>query len=352
MDHVAMKSKRRTLALLGVAVCCVVGIARLKVASSGAEMTTAAQAFVETLSDDLRSQTMMGYEVPQRTEWHYIPKPTRKGLQVKGMSEKQRKAAFALLNSALSTIGYDKARKVMQLESILHELEKGRSNRMVRDAERYYFTLFGEPTAEGRWGLSVEGHHLSLNFVVEHNQVISSTPTFYGANPGILLADYGSGFEKGLRVLAEEEQLAFDLLNSLSAEQRKKAVVADKAPNDVRDAGKAAPPLSPAAGLPAGEMTPKQVAILQDLIDAYAHNLPQDVAQERLSTIEKDGFDGITFAWAGADEPGVGHDYRVQGKSFLIEFNNTQPDSAGNPANHVHSVWHNRAGNFALPVDE
>jgi hypothetical protein len=99
-------------------------------------------------------------------------------------------------------------------------------------------------------------------------------------------------------------------------------------------------------------MTPKQVAILRTLIDVYAHNLPEDVAQERLSTIEKDGIDGITFAWAGADKPGAGHDYRVQGKSFLIEFNNTQPDSAGNLANHIHSVWHNRAGNFAIPVDE
>jgi Protein of unknown function (DUF3500) len=347
-----MKSNRLTLILVALAVCGAIGFARLKVASSGAEMTSAAKAFVETLSDDQRSQAMMAYDVPQRTDWHYIPKPTRKGLQVKEMDDAQRMAAFQLLNRALSTVGYEKARKVMQLENILHELEKGRSSRMVRDPERYYFTLFGEPSAEDRWGLSVEGHHLSLNFVVDHNKVISSTPTFYGANPGILMADYGPGFKKGLRVLAKEEQLAFDLLNSLSTEQRTTAIVADKAPNDVRNAGKSSPPLSPPAGLPARGMTPKQVAILRALIDVYAHNLPADVAQERLSTIEKDGIDGITFAWAGADKPGAGHDYRVQGKSFLIEFNNTQPDSAGNLANHIHSVWHNRAGNFAIPVDE
>ena len=347
-----MKSNRLSVALLVLAACAAVGFARLNVASSGAEMTSAAKAFLDTLSDVQRSGAMMAYDVPQRTDWHYIPKPTRKGLQVKEMNDAQRKAAFELLNSALSAVGYDKARKVMRLESILHELEKGRNSRWARDPERYYFTLFGKPSAEGRWGLSVEGHHLSLNFVVDHNKVISSTPTFYGANPGILMADYGPGFKKGLRVLAAEEQLAFDLLDSLSAEQRKKAIVADKAPNDVRDAGKTSPPISPPAGLPAREMTPKQIAILRALIDAYAHNLPDDVAQQRLSTIEKDGIDGITFAWAGADTPGVGHDYRVQGKSFLIEFNNTQPDAAGNPANHIHCLWHNRSGNFALPVDE
>ncbi|REK19296.1 MAG: DUF3500 domain-containing protein [Planctomycetota bacterium] len=346
-----MRSNRFYVALLAVAVLAA-GAASLKLASTGSSMTAAAEKFVATLSPAEKAETVLPYDGPARTDWHYIPKATRKGLQVKNMSEAQRKAAFNLLDSALSSVGYKKARKVMQLESILHELEKNRQGGAIRDAERYYFTLFGDVAGDGPWGLSVEGHHLSLNFVVENDKVVSSTPTFYGANPGILLADYGEGFPKGLRVLKDEEQLAFDLLDSLDEQQRAKAIVADKAPSDVRDAGKASPPISPAAGLPAAEMTPKQVSILRSLIEAYAHNLPDDVAQERLSRIEKDGYDAITFAWAGADRPGVGHDYRVQGESFLIEFNNTQPDSAGNPANHVHSVWHNLEGNFALPVAE
>ena len=327
------------------------GAARFRPAASGPEMTTAAQQFIDTLSSEQRSETLLPYDGPARTDWHYIPKPSRKGLQVKNMSVGQRKAALELLGSALSAVGYGKATKIMQLESILHELEKSRVNGMIRDPERYYFTLFGQPSADSRWGLSVEGHHLSLNFVVDGNKVVSSTPTFMGANPGKLLADYGEGFPKGLRVLADEEQLAFDLLHSLNDEQRKQAIVADKAPNDVRDAGKASPPVSPAVGLPASQMTAEQVALLKKLITVYANILPADVAAERLAIIESNGIDGVTFCWAGADKPGIGHDYRVQGRSFLIEFNNTQPDSAGNPANHVHSVWHDLKGNFAIPVE-
>jgi Protein of unknown function (DUF3500) len=346
-----MTRNRISLALLVIAALAALGIARQRqlVADS---MTSTAQSFIETLSPEQRAEAVLSYDVPERTDWHYIPKPSRKGLQVKEMNDKQRTAAFAMLESALSQSGYDKARKVMQLEGILHELEKTKKGGAIRDPERYYFTLFGQVSPEGRWGLSVEGHHLSLNFVVDQNRVVSSTPTFYGANPGQLLADYGPGFPKGLRVLKMEETLAFDLLASLDESQRAKAVVADKAPNDVRDAGKASPPLSPPAGLPASEMTPKQVALLRQLITEYTANLPKDVASERLSAIERDGIDEITFAWAGPDKPGIGHDYRIQGKSFLIEFNNTQPDSAGNPANHVHSVWHNRAGNFAIPVED
>ena len=52
------------------------------------------------------------------------------------------------------------------------------------------------------------------------------------------------------------------------------------------------------------------------------------------------------FAWAGADKPGVGHQYYVQGPTFLIELNNTQTDASGNRANHIHSVWHDLARNW------
>lgn len=326
------------------------GFGYFRLTTTGADMTAAAQKFVGSLSDEQKAQAVLAYDAPQRTDWHFIPKPSRKGLQVKEMNDEQREAAHALLRSALSATGYGKANKIMQLEAVLRELEKTRTGSPLRDPQRYYFTLFGEPKANGRWGLSVEGHHLSLNFVVANNQVASSTPTFYGANPGVLLADYGPGFEKGLRVLADEEQLAFKLVESLSAEQKKKAILADTAPKDVRDAGKASPPISAAEGLSAGEMSPEQVAVLRSLIEAYANNLPADVAAERLSAIEREGYDGIRFAWSGATKPGVGHHYLVQGETFLIEFNNTQPDSAGNVANHIHSVWHHRAGNFDIPV--
>ncbi len=344
-------SNNRWTVLL-VMVACAATLAFARIAATGQSMTAAGKAFVDTLSDSQRAQTILPYDSEKRTDWHYIPKPSRKGLQIKEMSAAQRKAAHALLASALSAVGYSKATKIMELESVLDALEKNRENRLLRDPERYYFTLFGDPKDDGRWGLSVEGHHLSLNFVVDREQVVSSTPTFFGANPGVLRDDYGPGFPKGLRVLADEEQLAFDLLAALSDEQRAIAVIAPKAPRDIRDAGKAAPPEALSAGLAASEMSESQVDLLRKLIDAYVGNLPADVAAERLSAIEREGVDGIRFAWAGSDKPDVGHHYHVQGETFLIEFNNTQPDSAGNLANHIHAVWHDRSGNFAIPADE
>ncbi|HEY2893870.1 MAG TPA: DUF3500 domain-containing protein [Pirellulales bacterium] len=347
-----MQLKTNRIVPLVVAVGLTAGLGYAWLNTTAADMTKAGKAFLKSLSDQERSTALMPYDARERTDWHFIPKPTRKGLQVKNMNPEQRKAAFDLLHAALSASGYHKATKIMQLETVLRELEKSRAaGGPLRDPERYFFTLFGEVNSQGRWALSVEGHHLSLNFVVAGGKVVSSTPTFFGANPGTLMAEYGPEFPKGLRVLEKEEQLAFDLLSSLTAEQRAKAIVAAKAPNDVRDAGSASPPRSAPAGLSGAEMKPEQVATLKSLVAEYANNLPADLAGERLATIERDGYQAITFCWAGGDKAGVGHDYRIQGPSFLIEFNNTQPDSAGNLANHIHSVWHNLGGNFALPAD-
>ncbi len=345
-----MNSRRLQLVVILIGLAVAVGFGRPEPGSTGVDMSLAGDKFAKTLSEEQRAKTLLAFDTPLRTDWHFIPKPTRKGLQLTEMNDEQRAAALALLQSALSAAGYGKATKIMQLEGILHELEKQRTNAPLRDPQRYFFTLFGPPAADARWALSVEGHHLSLNFVIDHNQVVSSTPTFFGANPGVLLADYGPQFPKGLRVLAKEEELAFELLRSLSPEQRTVAVVAEKAPSDIRNAGSASPPVSPAAGLAASEMTEAQATILRSLIEQYAHNMPDDVARQRLAAIEKEGYSGIRFTWAGPDKPGVGHDYRIQGPTFLIEFNNTQPDSAGNLANHIHSVWHNLAGNFDIPI--
>ena len=66
-----------------------------------------------------------------------------------------------------------------------------------------------------------------------------------------------------------------------------------------------------------------------------------DIASERLAALRKAGLEKISFAWAGETERGKKHYYRIQGPSFLVEYDNTQNDG-----NHVHSVWRDFAGDF------
>ena len=318
---------------------------------AGVDMTVAAERFVESLDAKQRETTLLPYDSPTRFEWHFIPKEYRKGLQIKHMTDDQRKLAHNLLRSSLSEMGYTKATQIMELETLLNHLEMGKG-RFARDPYRYYFTLFGTPQKQGRWGLSVEGHHLSFNYVVEDSKIISSTPQFFAANPAELKEDYLPAFKKGMRVLAKEEQLAFDLVNALDKEQAKVAILDPTAPKEIRAAGEAQPPTDAAVGLSADKLAKPEQKLLRELINEYAQAMPEVVATQRLTAIEKAGFEKIHFAWAGATKPGIGHYYRIQGPTFLIEFVNTQPDAAGNPANHIHCVWRDMHGDFAVPIKQ
>lgn len=318
-------------------------------AHHGAEMALSAQHLLDSLTPEQLKITQLEYGTPQRYDWHFVPRAQRKGLQLRDMTDQQRTDAHKLLRNALSQVGYDKSVRIMELETLLAELEKARKNGPLRDPLRYYFTIYGKPSSSERWGLSVEGHHLSLNFVVAEGRVVSSTPQFMGTSPAIVKEDL-VGFEAGYRILRDEEVLGFKLVRLLSDEHRKTALIAEKAPADVRGAKQIHPPNTPAEGLPWSKMNDEQRVVLRQLIEVYAGAMPEAVAQERLDAIEQAGLDKIHFAWAGALEPGIGHYYRVQGPTFVIEFSNAAPDAAGNPANHIHCVWRDMRGDFGLPI--
>lgn len=346
-----MKTYRLFVVALAVLASASVFAATRWLVPTGEAMEDAAVAFSASLTDKQKETALVAdYNDARRVDWHFIPKPTRKGLQIKEMNDDQRKLAKGLLRSALSEVGYDKATKVMAMEAILRELEKSKVGGNIRDPERYYFTIFGKPKSGERWGLSVEGHHFSVNFVVEKGKVISSTPTFYGANPAESKNNIEPTVPKGTRVLAAEEDLAFKLIASMTDDQKKTAIVAEKAPADIQGPATPQPPPATKEGIEWGKLSDSQQKTLTDLIDVYAKNLPEDVANERIAKIAAAGKEKIRFIWAGAQKPGVGHYYRIEGPTFLIELVNVQADAEGNVANHIHSVWRDATGDFALPV--
>ena len=81
----------------------------------------------------------------------------------------------------------------MSLEEVLYLLEEGdrEERRAKRDPQKYYISIFGEPSDSGKWGWRVEGHHISLNYTIKDGKVVSSTPEFFGANPAFI--DAGPG---------------------------------------------------------------------------------------------------------------------------------------------------------------
>jgi hypothetical protein len=312
--------------------------ATLAAERSSSTMATAASKFLDALTPEQRQQAAFAFEGDERLRWHFIPTETfpRKGLLIRHMTEPQRKLAHELLKAGLSQRGYMTATAIMDLETVLKALEAP-DGRLERDPEKYFFSVFGTPSTKSTWGWRVEGHHISLHVTVVNGTMVAGSPTFFGTNP----AEVREGPKKGLRILGAEEDAARALLESLDAPQRARAVFDAVAPGDMVTMAKVdITPLSP-AGVGADAMTPAQRDLLMKLLDVYIGKMAPDIAADRLAKVRKAGIEKIGFAWAGATERGKKHYYRVQGPTFLVEYDNTQNDG-----NHIHSVWRDFEGDF------
>jgi hypothetical protein len=299
-------------------------------------MTTAASRFLESLTPEQRKQAVFPFESDERLRFNFIPDEMfpRNGLPFGAMSDPQRKAAHDLLRSGLSARGYETYTAIMALENVLRAIEMGK---LARDPDAYRFTIFGTPDPKGTWGWRAEGHHVSLHFSVVNGTATASTPSFAGSNP----AEIREGAEKGTRVLGLLEDSGRALVTALDEKQRATAVFAGTALNEIVTTNRLdIDPLSP-EGIRAAAMTSSQRDLLMRVIDAYAGLMATDLAAERLAKIKAAGLDQVAFAWAGPLERGARHYYRVQGPTFLIEYDNSQNDG-----NHVHSIWRDFRGDF------
>ena len=299
-----------------------------------AEMAKAANALIAAVgrADPASSKLLWKFEDEERFNWHFIPRE-RKGLPLKEMTEPQRQAAMALLKTGLSASGYARAEAVRSLEDVLFAQSKS----PTRDRENYFFTIFGTPGGD-RWAWRYEGHHLAQNWTIVSGKPVATTPAFFGANP----AEVMDGPAKGTRALKGEADLAFALLSTLSEEQRKTTVVSATAPNDILTMNSRKAAMQENSGLTFTSLNPKQQAMLMELIAEHANAQVPALAASRMAKV-KASTGSIRFAWMGATAPapGAGHYYRIQGVSFLIEYDNTQ-----NRANHQHIVWRDFNGDF------
>jgi hypothetical protein len=303
------------------------------------KMETSVEAFLKTLTAEQKVVAAVAYDDAARFDWHFIPR-TRKGLAIKNMNAEQRLAAMAMIKVVLSAEGNTKVEQIMDLENVLRVLETRPANDVYRDPENFSFMVFGAP-GKAPWGWRVEGHHLSLHFSLVNGQ-ISFTPGFLGSNPGVVLIDVP---QKGRRILKEEEDFAFDLLNALNKDQLHKVILKSEAPHEIFTSNSRKASLEKREGLPMAEMSKQQAALFKKLIMVYLQRYHVTLKKQQWAQLEKDGLGEIYFAWMGEQTAeigkGHGHYYRIHGPGFLVEFDNTQ-----NGGNHIHSVVRDLRNDF------
>ncbi len=265
----------------------------------------------------------------------------RTGLQLGSFNTAQREAVMHLLQELLSAKGFEKIMEIMGSDQALAD---GGTN-FVSGSDSYTLGIFGTPNEITPWMVEFGGHHLGLNIVIAGSEG-ALTPTLTGAQPAIYQHN-----GKAVRVLAAENDKAFDLLNAFNEDQRKKVILSYEVGDLVLGPGHDGQEIVP-EGLKGSDMTLKQKAMLVDLISQWAGIIHDAYVQSRMKEIEA-GIDDTYFAWSGPtthhpDRNGSSY-YRIQGPRVIIEF--SPQGVGGDPTMHVHTIYRdpgNEYGNAFL----
>ncbi len=267
-------------------------------------------------------ELMHALDSDQRENWQFWPS-VRVGLTIEDMTGEQRRLTHDLLQTMLSAQGYLKAVHIMQLEQILDMIEETGPPRSV---DHYRLVLFGTPSMTDDWAWRFEGHHVSLSTSVSADG-ITVTPSFFGSNP----AEVATGPLVGFRVHGELEDLARDLVNSLSGAQRREAIVANAPPRDIftanirkeRSEWDAWRDTLMPEGVAVADLNEVQQYWVRQILDQIVGNYRAELAMPYMQDID---ISELSFAWMGATERREPHYFRLQGPDFVFEYDNVRPE--------------------------
>lgn len=291
-------------------------------------MVSAADALLAALTPEQADAIRFDAADPNRHDWSNLPVPRvpRDGVQVGQMSSEAAEAAWGLLSASLSDPGYQQALDIVALDDYAD------ADGML-GSEYYTWAIYGTPSSEAPWAWQFDGHHLVYDFSVSCPDVYMA-PNLLGAEP----LTVPTGPLAGLRALADEQDDAFALLESLDPAQRSVAILGD---HDMRDlvAGPGVDGEFPdPAGLPGSELTLDQQVLLLELLTRWVEDQEEAWVPLRMAEITAD-LEDTWFLWIGGEAPDTMHYYRLHGPTVFVEWD------CASEYDHVHAVYRN-------PVDD
>ena len=331
-------------------------------------ITFAAMGLYDSLNADQRSRVLLPAADPGRTHWNFLPESGRHGLAVRELDRRQEELTHRLIAESMSLPAYARVVQVMANENVLRELNQdvfGHVAATFRDSRGYFLSFFGQPQPDTTWGWRLVGHHLSINVTVVDGDLVSVTPFLLGAEP----ARFGP-----FRILGEEEDAAFDLLDSLTGPQQQHAIIHAKPPADfvtrtVETVGETEYPAYHGVGrrdamitdedrralayfrdhprgVRAGDLSIAQRGLFGTLLARFVERARPGLVGFEMDRIAAAGGVGeLHFAWAGGTSIELPHYFRIQGPVTLVEFDNAEDE-----ANHVHSVWRDPSNDFGADL--
>ncbi|WP_312672238.1 DUF3500 domain-containing protein [Microbacterium sp.] len=320
-----------------------------------ADTSAAAAAFLATLTDEQREAVLYDFDDETKTtSWSNFPVTfvQRAGLNLADLTEEQRAAALAVLESLLSDEAYATVTGIMGGDEYLAE----NSSSTEESLGQYYIAFFGDPTAtDSAFEVQFGGHHLGINATLDGSaDAITFAPTHLGVQPAVYTDEDGEEVQPFDGIYTD----AFAFFNSLTEDQQATLTSGDVsmcAPGDTCD-------FSTGAGLSGADLSDEQRDLLLQLIADWAGMSDEETTDAALAEIEET-LDNTVIAWSGATaydmSTGDGIDFSISGPKVYIAFQ-AQQGSAGADVEgvttsgwgHVHTIYRDPTDDYANSVEQ
>lgn len=290
-------------------------------------LVEAGRAYLDSLTSEQReSSWIQPPDSPVWRQWtNAFPRWKPAGVLLEDLNEDQRRAALNLIERSLSPEGFATVRNIMRFDQALGDLIGYMQDTLAEWV--YWFTLFGEPSSDQPWGWQIMGHHLDLHcFVLGADTVL--TPMFLGAE----FCEIDEGPFAGTRVFDREREDALALVNSLTPEQRREAILFESIlskdlppeldhPSNGRMRAGAGFDNAVIAyeGLAVSTFTDEQIELLMTLLGTHTAALPEAQREARLTELRRH-LDETYLAWIGGTGPEDAFSYKIHSPVFLVEY--------------------------------
>lgn len=317
----------------------------------------AADAFLATLTDEQREQVTYAYDDETKTtSWSNFPVTfvDRAGLNLTDLTDEQRTAAMAVLESLLSDDAYATVTGIMGGDEYLHE----NSSSTEESLGQYYIAFFGDPSDTSAWEIQFGGHHLGINATLDGAaNAITFAPTHLGIQPAAYTAADGTTVQPFDGIYTD----AFAFYDSLTEDQKAKLYQGESIPDMVCAPGSTCD-FPTGTGLSGAELTDDQRQLLLAVIANWAGMADDETDAAQLAEIEA-SLDTTYIDWSGATtydmSQGDGIYFQISGPDVYVEFA-AQRGSAGADVDgvvtsgwgHVHTIYRDPTNDYAGSVTQ
>ncbi|GGI42634.1 hypothetical protein GCM10010988_40020 [Cnuibacter physcomitrellae] len=275
------------------------------------------------LSDEQRDTVLYDFnDETKTTSWSNFPVTfvQRAGLNLADLTDEQKTAALAVLQSLLSDEAYATVSGIMGGDEYLHE----NSSSTESSLGQYYIAFFDDPSDTGEFEVQFGGHHLGINATLDGStDAITFAPTHLGVQPAVYTDADGNEVQPFDGIYTD----AFAFHDSLTDEQKATLIsgqVTMCAPGDTCD-------FTTGTGLMGSDLTDAQKQLLLDLIGNWSEMADAQTSADARAKIEAT-LDDTVIAWSGATvydmSTGDGINFSISGPNVYVAFQ-AQQGSAG-----------------------